>query len=378
MRKQPKMRFIHTADWQIGMPAAQFGAKSEAVREARFASLERIISVAVDRGVDFIIVSGDVFDDLAVPDGTVQRVARIIGKFGKPIYLLPGNHDPGYSASLWNRAHLWSDAPNAVLMLERKPIEIPGGYIFPCPLLTKTSVADETRWIADHLDLAGYRIGVGHGGLRGAGVDDCELNFPIARDAAEALRLDYLALGDWHGYLAFPDSLGAMRTVYSGTHERTSFSEKNPGNVVLVEIEFAGDVPLLTTIPVGELNWTERIETDLSKDGLIELVNALRALESRERQIVRLKLDGVLRAEALHHLSVLRSLEDAGFMSFDLDQTLVRTAPDDMNWVDALPIGPLRDVGRSLSERALTEPDAMGALELLYDIASRKGIEVAA
>jgi DNA repair exonuclease SbcCD nuclease subunit len=371
------MRFIHTADWQIGMPAAQFGVEAPRVREARFASLERLVSLARERDAEFIVVAGDVFDDLAIPEKLVQRVAGILAVFERPVFLLPGNHDPAYTASLWQRKHLWVDAPNVLLMLEPKPIAVSNNItIFPCPLGTKHSTQDQTRWIAHHDDIQGFRIGVAHGGLLGVGVGEAELNFPIARDATEQLQLDYLALGDWHGYLDFPDSAGAIRTVYSGTHERTAFDDKNPGNAVLVEIDTPGAAPHVTPIPVGELTWIERTQSDLSPDGLTLLLGDLRNLMPRDRQIVRLILDGTLRAEAMPELAALRSLADAGFLWFDIDDSTVRSAPDDDRWIDALPLGTLRDVARGLAEQAASNSDAMSALELLYDIAARQGIGV--
>lgn len=70
------MKFIHTADWQIGMLAAQFGTEAERVREARFAPLDSLVSVARERAAKVIGFEGYVFDDLALPKALVQCVAR--------------------------------------------------------------------------------------------------------------------------------------------------------------------------------------------------------------------------------------------------------------------------------------------------------------
>ena len=373
------MKFIHTADWQIGMPAAQFGPEAPRVREARFLSLQRLVNAAREYDAEFILVAGDVFDDLEVPEAQVQRVARILVGFERPVFLLPGNHDPGYAASLWRRQHLWSDAPNVVLLLESVPVPIAGGgTLFPCPVSAKHGTQDATEWIAQHTDVQGFRIGIAHGGLLGAGVTDDELNFPIARDAAERMRLDYLALGDWHGYLQFADSAGVIRTVYSGTHERTAFDDKNPGNVALVDIDAPGAAPRVTPISVGELDWQVRTQTDLSLDALTLLCSELRGVEDRERLVVRLVLDGTLRADAMPGLIELRALSEAGFLWFEIDDSAVRSAPDDDRWIEVLPIGTLRNVARDLASKATSDPVAMDALLLLYDIAERQGIEVTA
>ena len=75
-------------------------------------------------------------------------------------------------------------------------------------------------------------------------------------------------------------------------------------------------------------------------------------------------------------LVALRALADAGFLWFDIDDSAVRSAPNDDRWIDALPIGALRDVARGLAEQAASDSGSMSALELLYDIASRQGVGV--
>ena len=67
------------------------------------------------------------------------------------------------------------------------------------------------------------RIGVAHGGIkefleRVAG-DGERVHNAIPADRASRARLDYLALGDWHGRLRIDE-----RTWYSGTPEATHFS----------------------------------------------------------------------------------------------------------------------------------------------------------
>lgn len=40
------MKFLHTADWQVGMRATQLGEKGERVRHARLESARRVIEEA--------------------------------------------------------------------------------------------------------------------------------------------------------------------------------------------------------------------------------------------------------------------------------------------------------------------------------------------
>ncbi|MDE2483233.1 MAG: metallophosphoesterase [bacterium] len=362
------MRFLHTADWQIQMSAAQFGERAAVVREARFVSLQRLMELARERACDFVVVAGDVFDTLDVPDAAVTRVARICASFGKPVYLLPGNHDPYVPASLWQKDLLWRDAPNVTRIARAEPIAVADGVtLFPTPLDRKHSSTDATAWIAG-VESEGFRIGLAHGGVLGMGVGSPE--HPIARDAAERLRLDYLALGDWHSLLVVPDAAGAPRTVYAGTHEQTAFDDRDPGNAVIVEIDAPGAAPRIEPVRVGELTWHLHKLDDLAAPALEALEGTLRALAPRERHLVRVELAGTLRGEAIDALRALRSLGDAGLLFFELVDRGIRSAPDDDAWIERLPHGVLREAARELRDAAEHDEVAMDALQALYDLAS--------
>ena len=60
---------------------------------------------------------------------------------------------------------------------------------------------------------------------------NCEINFPIRAGGARTRGLDYLAIGDTHGYRVVQDD---PPVVYPGAPEPTAFDEVDPGNVVLV------------------------------------------------------------------------------------------------------------------------------------------------
>ena len=55
------VKFIHTADWQIGMKAAHVGAVGQRVRAERLEAARRVIEAATRHRADFIMVAGDTF-----------------------------------------------------------------------------------------------------------------------------------------------------------------------------------------------------------------------------------------------------------------------------------------------------------------------------
>src|SRR3990172_6215813 len=95
------MRFLHTADWQIGMKAAALGDAGARVREERLAAGRRVVEAAKSHSVDFVLVAGDLFEDNAVDRVLVQKVADILHSFGGLVFVIPGSHDPIVPGSVW-------------------------------------------------------------------------------------------------------------------------------------------------------------------------------------------------------------------------------------------------------------------------------------
>ena len=344
------MRFIHTADWQIGMKAAHVGSVGQQVRERRIQSARRVIEVAREHSVDFLLVAGDTFENNAVDRVLVQRVADILAGFPGPVYLLSGNHDPLSPGSVWEHP-AWSSHANLHILRSPAPLEVAGGVLYPCPIFEKYSQRDPTRWI-DASGESRIAVGIGHGTVQGLPTE--ELDYPIARDAADRAKLDYLAIGHWHSYASFPGADGIARLVYSGTHETTKFGERDSGNVLLVEIDARGTAPRITPIRTGGLRWRV-VEGDLSEPGDLEQVRRnIETIDSPENMLLTLvdvRLRGILHPQAQGELQRLRELLEARFLFGRVEDSTLMPPPTD-DWLEDLPVGLLRDVAEELRQVA--------------------------
>lgn len=69
------MRFLHTADWQIGMKASHVGEAGTRIRDERLAAARRVGEAACGAGAEFILVAGDTFEDNGVDRALIQKVA---------------------------------------------------------------------------------------------------------------------------------------------------------------------------------------------------------------------------------------------------------------------------------------------------------------
>src|SRR5699024_3596010 len=80
------VRFLHTADWQLGMTRRFLGDDSKAVfTAARLASVAALAELATEHGAQFIVVAGDAFEDNAVPRSVVLRAAEVLAGFSVPV-----------------------------------------------------------------------------------------------------------------------------------------------------------------------------------------------------------------------------------------------------------------------------------------------------
>jgi len=296
-------RFLHTADWQLGLRVRFIpGDAGAEVRNARLKVVRRIGEVARDRGVDAVVVAGDTFEHHGLKPDTLRKTFDALRDYPVPVYILPGNHDPYTPDSLY-RSELWQrERPDNVFVLGSiDPVEVREDvHLLPCPLLERTPLEDPTAHLsAEFGPSGGIRIGVAHGGVREilqklGEADEVELSSAVPAEACERGKLDYLALGDWHGKLHIDE-----RMHYPGAPEATRFKEKEPGYVLVVEVAGPGAVPTVDPVRVADLTWLKHpggdeaatLDTDEEIDALRD---ELEAIPDRAQTLVELHLSGTL------------------------------------------------------------------------------------
>lgn len=341
------MRFLHTADWQMGQSAAQLGHRAAAVRLARMSAARRVMALAAENAVDFIIAAGDIFEHNGVSRDLVHQIAQLWGSCGRPVYVVPGNHDPAGPGSVWENA-CWNQYPNIQMLDRAAPVAIAGGTLFPCPVAESYSSADPTSWIYSAAG-SGIRIGIAHGSVE----DDPnrEHSHPISRQAAALGTLDYLALGHYHSQAQYADGEGAVRMAYCGTPEPTRFGERESGTALLVEIRSRGSAPQVSVLSTAELTWKQMRREIVTPGQLRELLTELEALAKPEKTLLDCTLEGTLFA---CEQDVLAELEGMGerfcFVRLNLDQ--LQPESDIQAWVRDMPSGYLRQAMEKLAARA--------------------------
>ena len=342
------MKFLHTSDWQIGMKAESVGNHAGHVREERLEAAKRVVQAARDHGAELIVVTGDTFEDNAVDRLLVRRVGEILRSFPGPVYLIPGNHDPLVPGSVWEHG-VWAEAANLTLLGASEPVELDACILYPCPLREKYSTRNPTSWI-NAKDAAKPAIGLAHGNVEG--MLNGEQDYPIPRDAAARLGLDYLALGHWHSYSRYDGPDGVCRMAYAGTHETTKFGERDSGNAVIVEIAGRVAPPKLTPVKTGRLDWRTLERTVDQPQSLEPLIAELGQIAPAETALVRVLLRGVLFPDDRAAVRRIGELLGTRFLFGMLDASGLIPAPDGAGWIETLPPGPFREAAAKLHFQA--------------------------
>lgn len=348
------MKFLHTADWQIGMKAAHVGKAGPKVREERLNAGRRVIEIAQQEKVQFMLIAGDTFEDNGVSRVLVQKTADILADFNAPVYIIPGNHDPFLPGSVWTHP-VWESLSNVHLLLEEKPAEIPGGLLYPCPVFEKHSGKDPTAWIQAS-EAQCIKIGLAHGTVEGIPTD--ETDYPIPRNVPTRVKLDYTALGHWHSTATYEGEDEAVRMAYSGTHEPTQFGERDSGNALIVEIPSFGAKPLVTPMRTGALKWVTLDDELIHFGEVTQLRQQIESMDEPESTLLNIRIAGLLAVEEQEEIARIHEIAASRFLFNQIDTSRIRPAPEDENWVTQLPTGIIRDTGMRLRE--LSDPHFQG------------------
>jgi hypothetical protein len=247
------VKLLHSADWQLGKPFGRFELDVRAaLHEARFDAIDTLGRLAKENGAEHVLVAGDVFDTDGPDDRTMVQAVSRMSRHSCHWWLLPGNHDYARSGGLWDRVRS-RVGPTINVLTEAEPVEIADGiWLLPAPLTYRHNLEDPTDAF-DAMETPGarLRIGLAHGSIRDFGSRG-ETKNQIAADRATRSRLDYLALGDWHGALRVD-----ARTWYSGTPETDGFQRDEPGHALLVELA-ENNEPVVKPIRTGRFQWLMR------------------------------------------------------------------------------------------------------------------------
>lgn len=361
------LKLVHTADWHLGRTFRSFSEEGALkLSRARIEVLDRILQAADRHAADAVLCAGDLFDDPRPAREWWEEVAARLQKAGnkRPVFLLPGNYDPLTTDSVWASEHPFRKLlPAWAHVVDRDDFE----YVFPSgavlhavPCRSKAGQRDPTELIpARAPGDARIRVGMVHGSTFDAG--DWQTNFPVARDAARLRGLDYLALGDTHGFRFVPPECKVPPTIYPGTPEPTAFDEKEPGQIAVVFIT-RQRVAMVRPERVAYWTWEEHEVTSMTQ--LRDLANRSDLASRVVRLVVRMEVSAPEYDEAESLLEGLQGTAArharAGVLALDRDGLQLQTATvaehcTDMPRVLQAAVLQLQSIAQDPGRRAVAE-----------------------
>lgn len=355
--------FLHTADWQIGRQYGQFETDDAALlAEARFDVVQRIAALGTERGVDAVLVAGDVFDTQGVSDRTIRRLFAAMAAYAGPWVMIAGNHDAALADSVWSRAAQLDCIPaNVHVPTQIGVVDLPdiNVAVLAAPL-TQRHTYDDVTQAFDSLDTepGRVRVGLAHGSVAGRLPDTIDATNPIAPDRAARARLDYLALGDWHGCLAID-----ARTWYAGTPEQDRFRNNEPGYVLDVRIDAAGATPVVKRVAIGKYRWSAWVETISVPSDARALAEKLSAL--RAEDVLRLDVHGHVNMETWDALQRAMDQAAAQVRALLPDLSGLRLEPDQADLAELGASGYVGEVAAQLQALQADGEQAAIAAEAL-------------
>lgn len=280
-------RFLHAADLHLDSRFAGLAQLPQAIRsylrESTFAALGRLVNVAVHEEVDFVVISGDVYD---ISDASLQGQLRFqealqeLGRHGIQVFLIHGNHDPldGPRLATEPPEHVTvfsSGEPGQAIARRRsdgKEAAVVSGISYPTAKVTENTALKFSRRTGSSL----FHIALLHGNVDGD--LQHETYSPCTRKDLISRGFDYWALGHIHKRSILHER---PSIVYPGNIQGRSIKETGPKGCYVVDVDEAGSASLQFH-ELDSVRWQVR---EISIEGLEDEVKWVEAVEQAVEEI---------------------------------------------------------------------------------------------
>jgi len=362
----PSVRFLHTADWQLGMRRHFLGDDAlPRFQQARIDVIRSLGRLAAEERCGFVVVAGDVFESNQIDRTTLRRSVEALREIGIPVYLLPGNHDPLDAATIF-RPENFADAPNVRLLTGTEEVAA-GVEIVGVPWPNKRPRRDLVAAALRELEPGGnrLRILVAHGMVDVLSPDrDDPARIATAPlfAAIDEGRIHFAALGDRHSATEVHP-----RVWYAGAPEPTDYDEEASGTALVVELDQTRCS--VTRHDVGTWRFAAREFPLDSAAEVAALQDALAGFDAKERTILKLSLRGALSLQEKATLDAALDRARETFAAVEIwsrrSDLVVRPDEEDLARLD------LAGFARATLD-ALAEQGDADALALLYRLARQE------
>lgn len=265
------MKFIHTADIHLDSPlsglAAYKDAPADLLRTVTRDAFTKLVDVAIEESVDFMVIAGDLYDGSWKDYNTGHFFCREMGRLNKvgiPVYLLFGNHDADSEMTkkltLPPNVHTFDARKANTFRMDALKVAIHGRSYKDAATLDNLAVGYPDP-------VAGWlNIGVLHTALGG---NATHANYaPCSVAELNAKGYDYWALGHVHEHAIVQES---PWIVFPGNLQGRHIRETGPRGAVMVTADDGG-IRSVDRLLVDLLRW-QIVNVDVSAaNEMVEVV----------------------------------------------------------------------------------------------------------
>lgn len=264
------MKFIHTADIHLDSPLVGLAAYKDApvdlLRTVTRDAFTRLVDVAIEESVDFMVIAGDLYDGTWRDYNTGHFFCREMGRLNKvgiPVYLLFGNHDAESEMTkkltLPANVHTFDARKANTFRIEALKLALHGRSY-------KEAATFENLVSGYPTPVAGWlNIGVLHTALGGYAE---HANYaPCSLAELNAKGYDYWALGHVHEHAILQKS---PWVVFPGNLQGRHIRETGARGAVLVTADEVG-IQSVERLLVDTLRW-HVVEVDASQASTMQEV----------------------------------------------------------------------------------------------------------
>jgi len=268
-----KVKFIHTADLHLDTPFKGLSNwnsdLASKLKDATFKSFRKIIDLCLKEKVDFLVISGDIFDSenksLAAQLKFVSELKRLSER-GIPTYFICGNHDPlsSWLEDLQMPENVFqfnsSEVENVTYQKDNSPIADIHGISFQNKVVNQ-NLARNYQLKSNPSPIS---IAILHGTI---GIPGQHENYaPFKVEDVSNKGFDYWALGHIHKRQIVHEQ--TPKIVYPGNPQGRDFGETGPKGCYIVEIN-ENNTPELK-FESTQLIRFEDVQIDLSGEDKID------------------------------------------------------------------------------------------------------------
>lgn len=230
------LKILHTADVHLDVDGFGSDPHARRYRQIIQQAFRSVIDLAIREDVDALLIAGDLFDSNRPSNAAVDFAIEELRRAGRPVVMIPGNHDCLTSQSIYHRINLPAACPNLLFIThpEGERHRLPDHNLV---LWGRGMVEHEPAYHPlgrlPRRQGDAWHIALGHGFFMEDGSPP-QRSSPIYAGEIRDSQWDYIALGHCHAFVDV--SQGPVTAYYSGAPSFFPGAPGADGHVALLHL----------------------------------------------------------------------------------------------------------------------------------------------